>query len=185
MENIIVFGDCAIKSTQNSDFRTVKTQKTVKSKEEFNLELIRFEAVLREKSLEWENKKTAIMSNMEAENWEEEEKQKTIEALNRKEKKMEKDFEKKLSKYKEKQKKLMEKELNVSQKHVTSPNKSILEIKGCPPNFLTYTSDLVSFFNKKWSPTLALYSDFKRKVLKNKIIRVITDINSELNGREI
>ena len=39
-------------------------------------------------------------------------------------------------------------------------NEHVLEIPGCPPQFLTYLEKVIQFFKQRWTPGLTLREDF-------------------------
>ncbi len=167
---IIIFGDCAIQSTSKSDFRTIEIQKKVRTDEEIERETTKYHADIREKTIEWENKKETISQNIKQKIDDPEKLQKALDKLEDKDKKYQDNMKGKISIFDEKQKKKIEKEKVSAEKIKIKPNNHILELKGCPPEGYEYIKDLIKFFNKKWTPTLNLYRNvitpFKGKTKK-------------------
>lgn len=167
---IIIFGDCAIQSTSKSDFRTIKTQKQIRTDEEIERETTKYHADIREKTIEWENKKETISQNIKQKIDDPEKLQKALDKLEDKDRKYQENMKGKISIFDEKQKKKREKEKESAKKIKIKPNNHILELKGCPPDGFEYIKELIKFFNKKWTPTLALFKNviapFKGKTKK-------------------
>ncbi|MHA1729718.1 MAG: DUF362 domain-containing protein [Promethearchaeota archaeon] len=157
-ENIIVFGDCAIKSTDNYDFRTVKIKKVSKSKEEMELESVKYQAEIRERIIEWEEKKELISQNIKASIKDKKKLEKKLKSLGNKDKSYREKMDKKYSSFIDKLRKRQKREMEKKQTMKIKPNKSILEIPGCPPDGFEYFNKLIRFFKRKWVPTLNFYN---------------------------
>ena len=120
---------------------------------------MKYHAYIREKTIEWENKKETISKNLKGKIDDPEKLQKALHDLEDKDRKFQENMKDKISKFDMKQKKKKEKELESAKKIKIKPNKHILELKGCPPEGLGNITELIKFFNKKWTPTLNLFKN--------------------------
>ena len=153
---IIIFGDCAIQSTSESEFRTIKIHKEVRTDEEIERENVKYHAFIREKTIEWENKKETISKNIKNKIDDPDKLQKALNDLENKDRKYHDNMKGKISKFDNNQKKKRKAELESAKKINIKSNKHILELKGCPPEGFENINELIRFFNKKWTPTLNL-----------------------------
>lgn len=156
-ENIVVFGDSAIKTTLNYDFRIVEKRSEVTPEEELEKERIQYQAELREEVLDWEAQMEQTKENIKDQFEDEEKRQKALESLEKEHKQKQEKLDKKYDKFVRKQKKKHEKELEKAEKVKIKKNKDILEIKGNPPILYDYLQLIIDFFGDKNMPMLNLW----------------------------
>lgn len=158
-KKIIVFGDCAVNSTINQEFRAIKKQKKVRTEKEVEKERIRFQAKIREKILEWESKKASIEENIKIQIKDPQKQQRAIESLKKKDEKLRNEMDKKNKKYLEKEEKKRQKEIEKGKIIKYKVNKGVIEIPGCPPDGFEYLAEIIKLFKKKWVSTLSLWNN--------------------------
>ncbi|MHA1820295.1 MAG: DUF362 domain-containing protein [Promethearchaeota archaeon] len=158
--NIILFGDCAVNSTEDYGFRLKKKEKKVMSEEELELKMVSYEALQRDKLLEWEAKLESIRNNIEKQFKEDEaKKSKALKSLETKDKKKREKMKKSIEKYQQKLHKKREKQIKASQIIRYKLNKMVIEIPGCPPNIFEILPVLIRFFGKNWVGNLHRWDD--------------------------
>lgn len=156
----VVFGDDAIRTSDNMDFRIIKSQKKVKSEEELEKARIKYQSDQRDKLLDWESKKVIIKENIAKQFKDDPEKQdRALKSLEKRDVKFKEDQEKKYSNFVLKQNKKQVKAIEKSKIIKYKLNKKILEIQGNPPQGFEYVGVLIKFLGKSWVPTLSLYNN--------------------------
>lgn len=156
----IVFGDQAIKTSDNMEFRILKSQKKVKTEEELEKARIKYQSDQRDKLLEWESKKLIIKENITKQFKDDQNKQdRAFKSLERRDTKFIENQKKKYEKFVLNQNKKQKKAIEKSKVIKYKLNKRILEINGNPPKGFEYIGVLIKFLGKTWVPTLNLFNN--------------------------
>jgi len=170
---IIVYGDEAITSTGDYNFRFLKKKINIKTEEELERERVLYQSNLREQLIEWESKmeetKTRISEHFKNN---ELKLKKGMDSLEKQHQKIIKKLDKKYRSFEKKQQDKYNKMLEKSKVIKYKLNKNVLEIPGKNPNPYDYIDMILKFIGKNWMPTmcfwnniLSLYFD-RREILK-------------------